>query len=69
MVSRPAQMAERLTDLLVRDARPDDAEAVARIYVDSWNTGFGDLIRKKEFDSELIERWRATLSGALPARW
>ena len=62
-------MAERQTDLLVRDARPDDAEAVARIYIDSWNTGFGDLMRKKEFDSELIERWRVTLSGALPARW
>ncbi|MCH2472617.1 MAG: GNAT family N-acetyltransferase [Gemmatimonadetes bacterium] len=57
------------TDFVVRDASPDDAEAVATIYVDSWNAGFGHLMGKKEFDSELIERWRATLSGAPPARW
>ncbi len=62
-------MADREPDLFVRDARPDDAEAVARIYVDSSNKGFGDLMRKKELDAERIERWRATLSGALPARW
>ncbi len=62
-------MADREPDLLVRDARPDDAEAVARIYVDSSNMGFGDLMREKEFDPALIERWRATLSAALPARW
>ena len=62
-------MPDMQTDFVVRDASPDDAEAVATIYVDSWNAGFGHLMGKKEFDSELIERWRVTLSGAPPARW
>ncbi len=62
-------MADSQTDLVVRNARPDDAEAVATIYVDSWNAGFGYLMGKKEFDSGLIGRWCTTLSGALPARW
>ncbi len=62
-------MTDSQADLVVRDARPDDTEAVARIYVDSWNAGFGDLMGKKELDSARIDRWRTTLSGAPPARW
>ena len=64
-----ALMPDSQTDLVVRDARPHDAEVIARIYVDSSNEGFGDLMRKKELDSERIDRWCTTLSGAPPARW
>ncbi len=56
-------MPDMQTDFVVRDASPDDAEAVARIYIDSWNAGFGHLMGKKEFDSELIERWRGAGAG------
>ncbi len=62
-------LADRQTDLVVRDARPDDAPTVARIYIESWNEGFGDLMKKRELDSELIDRWCTTLSKAPPARW
>ena len=52
-------MPDMQTDFVVRDASPDDAEAIARIYVDSWNAGFGHLMGKKEFKlaEPLLPSW------------
>ena len=45
----------------IRTAVPDDAEGVTRIYVESWNEGFGDLMRRREVDTKLTSRWREDL--------
>jgi ribosomal protein S18 acetylase RimI-like enzyme len=37
---------------------------VARIYVDSWNLGFGDLMPPRVLDDERIDRWAATFAAA-----
>ena len=47
----------------IRSAVQDDAEAVTRIYVESWNEGFGDLMRRREVDAKLTDRWRVDLTG------
>ena len=54
---------------VIRDATPDDAPVVARIYIDSWNAGFGDLMPFRTLDAERVERWRRDLSAPLPHRW
>jgi GNAT superfamily N-acetyltransferase len=56
-------------ELTIRRAVPDDAEAVARIYVDSWNAGFGDLMGTLELDAERKSRWREALASPPPHRW
>lgn len=56
-------------DLTVRAAVPADAEAVARIYVESWNAGFGDLMGMRELDAERASRWREALASPPPHRW
>jgi GNAT superfamily N-acetyltransferase len=48
---------------------PEDAAAIARIYIDSWNAGFGDLMPKRALDAETVRRWRADLAAPLPHRW
>ena len=55
----------------IRTATRDDAEAVARIYIDSWNTGFGDLMSQpnRTVTTELVERWRHDLAQPVPHRW
>ena len=57
------------TPPVIRDATPDDAPVVARIYIDSWNAGFGDLMPFRTLDAERVERWRRDLSAPLPHRW
>jgi ribosomal protein S18 acetylase RimI-like enzyme len=47
----------------LRPAVADDAPGVARIYVDSWNRGFGHLMGVRELTEETVARWRADLSG------
>jgi len=42
---------------------------VVRIYVASWNRGFGSLMPKIESDQSRILRWRAALAEPPPARW
>ncbi|MDE2725087.1 MAG: hypothetical protein OXI59_17090 [Gemmatimonadota bacterium] len=48
-----------------------DAEVVTRIYIDSWNAGFGELIEQSNriVTSELVERWRGDLAKSAPHRW
>ena len=56
-------------DVRIRDADVGDAMDIVRIYVDSWNTGFGTRMRAIEPDSNRIERWRLDLSDATPTKW
>ena len=62
-------MRTHRAELAIRQAVPTDAEPVARIYVDSWNAGFSNLMPKREYDAELISRWRADLAELPPHRW
>jgi GNAT superfamily N-acetyltransferase len=56
-------------ELEIRKAVPADTETITRIYVDSWNAGFGNLMGMREIDSALIERWREDLAAPPPHRW
>ena len=61
-----------ITDpLVIRPARAADAETVARIYVDSWNASFGELLSRSDrtVEPELVARWRRALSRSVPYRW
>ena len=48
-----------------------DGEVVARIYIDSWNAGFGGLLSRADrtVTPELIERWNHDLAQPVPHRW
>lgn len=48
-------------DLAIRDAGSADAEAIARIYVESWNQGFGPLMPPRILDAAQIGRWHNDL--------
>jgi ribosomal protein S18 acetylase RimI-like enzyme len=52
----------------LRDATADDAEQVARIYVDSWNAGFAGHLPPRELSQREVARWREDLADA-PVRW
>ncbi len=62
-------MSDRSSELTVRPATPHDAETIVRIYVDSWNSGFGTLVQSIEADAARIDRWRGALAESPPARW
>ena len=55
----------------IRSATPADAETVVRIYIDSWNAGFGALLSQADrtVTPDLIERWRYDLAQPVPHRW
>ena len=55
----------------IRPAVPDDAEAVGRIYIDSWNAGFGELMSQADrtVTAELVRRWKNYLAQPVPHRW
>lgn len=53
----------------MRDAIADDAPVVARIYVDSWNAGFGDALARRELDAGLVRRWGDELAFGGTTRW
>ena len=46
----------------IRSAVPEDADAVTRIYVESWNGGFVGLMPGREVDTKLTGRWREDLT-------
>ena len=56
-------------DLSVHPAAERDADAVARIYIESWNDGLGDLVGMRMFDSEVIARWVRDLGAGRPRWW
>lgn len=54
--------------VFLRGATPDDAEAVAGIYVESWNAGFAAHLPPRGLTDGEVTRWRRDLSTA-PVRW
>lgn len=55
--------------VLIRAAAADDAPEVARIYVDSWNLGFGSLMPSRVLDTDRIRRWEADLTAGRTSWW
>ena len=55
--------------LIIRVTFPADAEAIARIYIESWNAGFGNLLPKREINANDIARWQADLAASYPKHW
>ncbi|MET9018505.1 GNAT family N-acetyltransferase [Actinopolymorpha sp. NPDC004070] len=53
----------------IREARAEDAPRVARIYVDSWNSGFGDLMGTVGLDDDRIRRWENDLTSGRTRWW
>ena len=62
-------MPEHLASLIVRTAQVTDLDEVVRVYVDSWNQGFGDLMPAIAADPDRLDRWAADLAQPLPHRW
>jgi len=58
----------RVVGLNVRTAIGADAEAVARIYTESWNEGFGDLLGRRSVEDDGVARWVHNLTTG-PQRW
>src|SRR5437016_5049724 len=56
-------------DVAVRRAEGDDAAAIARIYVESWNAGFGDLMPPRVLDDDEIGRWKDDLVAGRCQWW
>ena len=56
---------------VIRPASGVDAEIVARIYVETWNASFGELLSRTDrtVTPELLGRWRRALSRPVPHRW
>ena len=55
----------------IRPATQADTEVIVRIYIVSWNAGFGSLLSQdnRTVTEEITERWRRDLSRPLPYRW
>ncbi len=55
----------------IRSATADDAEVITRIYIESWNVGFGEILSRADrtVTPELTERWRHDLAQPIPHRW
>ncbi|MEU8225836.1 GNAT family N-acetyltransferase [Kribbella sp. NPDC048915] len=47
----------------IRPADPADAGEIARVYVASWNQGFGELMPPAVLTAERVARWRETVAG------
>jgi hypothetical protein len=56
---------------LIRRATVDDAQAIATVHVQSWQTSYRDILPKPILDGlnveRRIERWRQTLADATRA--
>ena len=57
--------------LTIRPATPTDVDEVTRIYIDSWNAGFGELLSQADrtVTQDLVERWSHDLVRPAPHRW
>lgn len=58
-----------VVDVHLREATPADAEGVARVYVESWNEGFADLMPPRVLNPEQIARWSRDLDARLVRWW
>ena len=56
-------------DLHLREATPGDAQRVARVYVESWNEGFADLMPPRVLDPEQVARWSRDLDAGIVRWW
>jgi N-acetylglutamate synthase-like GNAT family acetyltransferase len=54
---------------LIRVAGPEDAEEVVRVYVESWNRGFGPRMPRIDADAARVERWRFDLAAPTHRWW
>lgn len=65
------QHAKGIIPPTIRSAASADAETVARIYIDSWNAGFGALLSRADrtVTPALTDRWRHDLDQPVPNRW
>lgn len=54
----------------IREAKPEDAEAIARVHLESWKTTYPGLIPQSYIDGLKVEdgvvRWRERLAGDGP---
>jgi GNAT superfamily N-acetyltransferase len=53
----------------IRAATVKDANAIVKIYIDSWNLGFTGLLPQRTINGELVARWQRDLAKPLPKRW
>ena len=65
------EIATPALPLTIRQATPADVDEVTRIYIDSWNAGFGELLSQADrmVTAELLERWGQDLARPIPHRW
>jgi ribosomal protein S18 acetylase RimI-like enzyme len=53
----------------IRDVRCDDVEDIVRIYIQSWNAGFLELMPTRQVTSDVVSQWTADLARPHPHRW
>ena len=53
----------------IRRAKAEDTRVVVRIYIDSWNGGFGHLLGRRVVDHALVGRWERDLVAPPPSHW
>ena len=65
------EIAMQVQPLTIRQATPADVDEVTRIYIDSWNAGFGELLSQADrtVTPDLVERWSHDLAHPAPHRW
>jgi GNAT superfamily N-acetyltransferase len=56
-------------EIQIRPAGADDAPEIARIYVESWNAGFGDLMGIRRLGDKEVARWSRELAEPDATRW
>ncbi len=65
------EIAMQAQPLTIRPAMPTDVDEVTRIYIDSWNAGYGELLSRADrtVTPGLVERWSHDLARPVPHRW
>ena len=55
----------------IRPATTADTDVIVRIYIESWNAGYGSLLSRADrtVTAEMTGRWRRDLGRGLPYRW
>ena len=65
------EIAMQAQPLSIRQATPADVDEVTRIYIDSRNAGYGELLSRADrtVTPDLVERWSHDLARPVPHRW
>jgi hypothetical protein len=53
----------------IRHVRREDVQEIVRIYIHSWNAGFGELMPTREITAEVVTQWTDDLTRPFPHRW